>query len=172
MHALNGCWLECSMTNISARLMVRTVAESEAPIAAVGGIVYRRRAAGQLEILLIKKQGGFWTLPKGRIKDGEEARAAVVREVAEETSVGGEVEGMVRQVLYTIHKAGRRRRKSVTYYLVRAVSGRPRPQAKERITRVRWFSIGMALRRIRRRRIRAVVRVAWAMLEGAHDPSG
>ena len=159
------------MTNISARLMVQVMAESEAPIAAAGGVVYRRTTAGQLEILLIKKQGGFWTLPKGRIKDGEEAPAAVAREVAEETSVVGDVEGMVRQVLYTIHKAGRRRRKSVTYYLVRAVAGRPRPQAKERITRVRWFSIGMALRRIRRRRIRLVVRVARAMLEGARDPA-
>jgi len=159
------------MMNISASLVVQAVTESEAPIAAAGGVVYRWTTAGQLEILLIKKQGGFWTLPKGRIKDGEEAPAAVAREVAEETSVVGDVEGMVRQVLYTIHKAGRRRRKSVTYYLVRAVAGRPRPQAKERITRVRWFSIGMALRRIRRRRIRLVVRVARAMLEGARDPA-
>jgi 8-oxo-dGTP diphosphatase len=159
------------MTNISTNRRVPAMTESEVPIAAAGGVVYRRTSAGQLEILLIKKQGGFWTLPKGRIKDGEEARAAVAREVAEETSVVGDVERMVQQVLYTIHKAGRRRRKMVTYYLVRAVSGRPRPQAKERIMRVRWLSIGMALRRIRRRRIRAVVRVARAMLEGAHDPA-
>src|SRR5262245_57075309 len=101
------------MTNTNANLVVQAVAESEAPIAAAGGVVYRRTTAGQLEILLIKKQGGFWTLPKGRIKDGEEAPAAVAREVAEETSVVGDVEGMVREVLYTIHKAGRRRRKSV-----------------------------------------------------------
>jgi 8-oxo-dGTP diphosphatase len=159
------------MTNISANVTVPAMTEPEAPIAAAGGVVYRRTAAGELEVLLIKKQGGFWTLPKGRIKDGEAPSAAVAREVAEETSIVGDVEGMVRQVLYTIHKAGRRRRKSVTYFLVRAVSGRPRPQSKERISRVRWFSIGMALRRIRRRRIRAVVRVARAMLEGAHNPA-
>jgi ADP-ribose pyrophosphatase YjhB (NUDIX family) len=157
------------MANYSAGVVVQALIEHEPPIAAAGGVVYRR-TAGQLEILLIKKQGGFWTLPKGRIKPGEDERAAVAREVAEETGIVGEVETVVRQVLYTIHKAGRRRRKSVTYYLVRAVAGQTRPQAKERIARVRWFPVGVALRRIRRRRVRVVVRVARALLEGAGGP--
>ena len=138
--------------------------EPEVPISAAGGVVYRRSGAGQLEILLIKKQGGFWTLPKGRIKIGEDERVAVAREVAEETSITGVVELMVRQVFYTIQKAGRRRRKTVTYYLLRAEAGRPRPQAKENIIRVRWFPVGAALRRIRRKRIRNVVRAARALL--------
>ena len=47
--------------------------EQELPIAAVGGVVYRRRA-GEPELLLIKKHRGFWTLPKGRIKPGETER--------------------------------------------------------------------------------------------------
>jgi 8-oxo-dGTP diphosphatase len=143
-------------------------AEHEAPIAAAGGVAYRWTAAGQLEILLIKKAGGFWTLPKGRIKAGEEERAAVAREVAEETGITGTVEGLVREVLYTIQKSGRRRAKVVAYYLLRAEDGQPRPQSKERIARVRWFPIGAALRRIRRGRIRAVVRDARAMLNAAN----
>jgi ADP-ribose pyrophosphatase YjhB (NUDIX family) len=158
------------MTNLVPSALVQELLENESPIAAVGGVVYRWTPAGQLQILLIKKQGGFWTLPKGRIKPGEQERAAVAREVVEETSISGEVEAMVRQVLYTIHKAGRRRRKSVTYYLVRAAPGRPRPQVKERIARVRWFAIGVALRRIRRRRVRTIVRVARAMLEPRDAP--
>jgi ADP-ribose pyrophosphatase YjhB (NUDIX family) len=144
--------------------LVEELSEQDPPIAAAGGVVYRWSAAGQLEILLIKKQGGFWTLPKGRIKPGESERDAVAREVAEETGITGVVESAVRQVLYTIQKAGRRRRKTVTYYLLRAEAGRPRPQSRERILRVRWFSVGVALRRIRRRRIRNVVRAARVML--------
>ncbi len=35
-------------------------------ILAVGGVVYRCTSYGQVELLLIKKHGGFWTLPKGR----------------------------------------------------------------------------------------------------------
>ncbi len=138
--------------------------EPDPQIAAAGGVVYRRSSAGRLEILLIKKQGGFWTLPKGRIKPGEDERLAVAREVAEETSITGEVEHLVSQVVYTIQKAGQPRRKTVAYYLVRAKVGRPRPQAKERIVRARWFPIGDALRRIRRKRIRNIVRAARVLL--------
>ena len=152
------------MLNRKVGASVQDSIEPEPPIAAAGGVVYRWTSAGQLEILLIKKQDGFWTLPKGRIEHGEDERTAVAREVAEETSIAGEVGAMVRQVIYTIQKAGRRRRKTVSYYLVHAVSGRPTPQARERILRVRWFAVGVALRRIRRRRIRNVVRAARAML--------
>src|SRR3954453_8553514 len=144
--------------------------EQEPPIAAAGGVVYRWSAAGQLEILLIKKQDGFWTLPKGRIEPGEDERTAVAREVAEETSITGEVGAMVRQVFYTIQKAGRRRRKTVSYYLVRAMAGRPRPQARERILRVRWFPINLEPRRMRRRGLLNVVRAARAMLSAGSAP--
>jgi len=160
------------MTNLVPSALVHELLENEAPIAAVGGVVYRWTQAGQLQILLIKKQGGFWTLPKGRIKPGEDERAAVAREVAEETGVSGEVGALVRQVFYTIQKAGRRRRKTVSYYLVRGISGQPRPEARERILRVRWFVIGVALRRIRRRRLRNVVREARAMLSAGTAPEG
>jgi 8-oxo-dGTP pyrophosphatase MutT (NUDIX family) len=144
--------------------------EPDPLITAAGGVVYRRNGAGQIEILLIKKQGGFWTLPKGRIKEGEDERVAVAREVEEETNITGTVEGLVRQVLYTIQKAGRRRRKAVAYYLMRAEQGQPHPQAKERIVRVRWFVMAAALRRIRRKRIRNVVREARVLLGGAPAP--
>ena len=158
------------MLNLNMGAPVQEPIDQGPPIAGAGGVVYRWSSAGQLEILLIKKQGGFWTLPKGRIEPGEDERTAVAREVVEETSVTGEVEAMIRQVFYTIQKAGRRRRKVVSYYLVRAISGRPRPQAQERIIRVRWFSVGVALRRIRRRRIRNVVRAARVALSAGADP--
>lgn len=140
----------------------------EGPIAAIGGVVYRWKQRGQLELLLIKKEGGFWTLPKGRIKPGEDERAAVMREVVEETGIGGEVESVVKQVSYHVQKSGGPRLKVVTYYLVRAVRGSPRPDPKERIERVRWFPIDTALQRIRRGRIQAVVETARGML-GASD---
>jgi ADP-ribose pyrophosphatase YjhB (NUDIX family) len=138
--------------------------DPDPPITAVGGVVYRWTGSGQLDVLLIKKQGGFWTLPKGRVKIGEDDHEAVMREVAEETGLAGQVERMIQQVVYTIQKAGRPRRKTVRYYLVRAGIGTPRPDARERIIHVRWFSIDVALRRIRRKRIRGIVRAAQGML--------
>ena len=143
----------------------KTNSRDEPPILAVGGAVYRRTAAGQLELLLIKKRNGFWTLPKGRIKPGEDEHDAVVREVVEETGICGEVEMPVRQVAYKIQKAGRRQRKQVTYYLMRAVDGRLQPDAHEHIIHVRWFPLDVAQRRIRRKRVRAVVQDARTRLE-------
>jgi len=58
-----------------------------------GLLMYRRTAAGALEVLLAHpggpywqaKDDGAWTLPKGEYKTTEEALAAARREFAEET---------------------------------------------------------------------------------------
>jgi len=143
----------------------------DTPILGVGGVVYRRESTGQLELLLIKKIGGFWTLPKGQIKPGEEERAALAREVFEETGITGAIESVVLQVHYDIHKRGRRRSKIVTYYCVRALHGSLRPDTTEGIEFVRWFAFDAALDEIQRPRIRSVVRTAWTMLEDSALPT-
>lgn len=59
------------------------------------GILLHRRAAGQLEILLIHPGGPFWRnkdvgawqMPKGTVEPGEGDEAAARREVAEELGV-------------------------------------------------------------------------------------
>jgi len=141
----------------------RELLTEEPPIAAVGGVVYRRRS-GRPELLLIKKRDGFWTLPKGRIKTGETDQDALAREVHEETGLSGDIMGQVQQVGYTVRKAGRLRRKVVTYYAVRAGAGALQPGVGEGIEVVRWFPYRAALRRIRRKRIRAVARAARPLL--------
>jgi 8-oxo-dGTP pyrophosphatase MutT (NUDIX family) len=138
--------------------------EDEAPIVAVGGVIYRQ-GVGQPELLLIRKRHGFWTLPKGQVKRGESEYDALVREVREETGISGDIEAPVQQVTYTVQKAGRLRRKIVTYYAVRAGEGAIRPGVGEGIEFVRWFPFRAALRRIRRKRIRAVARAARPLLE-------
>jgi 8-oxo-dGTP pyrophosphatase MutT (NUDIX family) len=137
--------------------------EDEAPIVAVGGVIYRQRA-GQPELLLIRKRHGFWTLPKGQVKRGESEYDALAREVREETGIGGDIEAPVQQVSYTVQKAGRMRRKVVTYYAMRASEGVLRPGVREGIEFVRWFPFSAALRRIRRKRVRAVARAARQLL--------
>ena len=134
-------------------------------ILAVGGVVYRCTSHGQLELLLIKKHGGFWTLPKGRIKPDEHPIAAVQREVFEETGLAGAVEDPIREVTYQIVKRGQPCHKVVTYYLFRAEAGTLRPDKREGIARLRWFPIPHALARIQRDRVREVAHHASALLQ-------
>jgi 8-oxo-dGTP pyrophosphatase MutT (NUDIX family) len=129
-------------------------------IRAVGGVALRESAEGRIEVLLIKKRGGMWTLPKGRVKRGESDEQALLRELSEETGLAGEVGEAISQSDYKVEKAGRTRRKTVVYYLVWNAAGEPRPSAAERIELVRWMPLPRALKRIGRARIRAVVRSA------------
>lgn len=137
---------------------------SDEPILAVGGFVYRFVESNELEVLLIKKKYGFWTLPKGKVEPGETEVAAVQREVWEETGITGVVDAPVRQVAYTIMKKGAPRRKVVTYYLVRAEGGELHPNKKERIEKLHWFSLQAALKRIQRGRVRKTAQRAGEML--------
>ncbi|NWG19195.1 MAG: NUDIX domain-containing protein [Chloroflexi bacterium] len=144
-------------------------------IIAVGAVVYRYGRRRGFEVLLIKKRGGYWTLPKGRVRRSEEEGDAVAREVLEETGISGQVGAEVLQVSYVTPRRRRARRKIVTYYLVRAHEGAiatPGEQTGEAIEQVRWATPRAALRRIKRRRVRRVVDVATALLrlQDEHDP--
>ena len=141
------------------------MAQEHPQIVAVGGVVYRCTSYGQLELLLIKKHGGFWTLPKGQIKPDEHPIAAVEREVFEETGLAGAVEDPIREVTYQIVKRGQRCHKVVTYYLFRAEVGTLRPDKREGIARVRWFPVPHALDRIHRERVREVAHHASTLLQ-------
>ncbi|HEU5016220.1 MAG TPA: NUDIX hydrolase [Roseiflexaceae bacterium] len=143
---------------------------SDEAILAVGGFVYRFVDDHQVEVLLIKKKCGFWTLPKGKVEPGETEAAAVQREVWEETGITGTVGAQVQQVAYTIMKKGEPRCKVVTYYLLHAEDGELRPGKQERIEKLRWFPFQVALKRIQRGRVRKIVRHAGEVLrEFAHE---
>lgn len=136
-------------------------------IIAVGAVVYRWTKRGRCEMLLIKKQIGYWTLPKGRVHIAEARQDAVLREVLEETGVSGQVEGEVLQVSYITPRRRRPRRKIVTYYLVQVESdvvAAPGGNPNEIIEQIRWATPRAALRRVKRQRIRRVIKVAAALL--------
>lgn len=133
-------------------------------IRAVGAVALRAAPNGRLEVLLIRKRGGYWTLPKGRVKRGESDEAALAREVREETGLACQVGEPVFQSNYRVLKGERSKRKSVVYYLIQTEQGTPRPGGAEGIEEVRWTEVKQALKRIERPRVRAVLRSALTLL--------
>lgn len=137
------------------------------PIYAVGAVAYRYDARRRLQILLIKKRNGYWTLPKGKVHPVEDDASALLRELYEETGVTGVVEEEVAQVQYITPRRRLPRRKIVTYYLVRAAPhdvAVPGTHSGEIIEQVRWISPRRALQRVKRKRIRDIIACAEALL--------
>lgn len=139
------------------------------PIYAVGAVAYRYDARERLQILIIRKRNGYWTLPKGRVYTTEDDASALLRELREETGLTGIVEEEVAQVQYITPRRRLPRRKIATYYLVRVAPGAiaiPGAHPGEMIEQVRWVGLRGALRRVRRKHIRDIIICAEALLLG------
>jgi len=103
-----------------------------------GGLVYRERP--RLEFLMILDRYGRWTFPKGGIENGETPETAALREIKEETGIEGAADRELARVDYTYwHPRKGRVEKTVIFYLVRYLSGRPRPQEGE-VAAAEWLS--------------------------------
>jgi ADP-ribose pyrophosphatase YjhB (NUDIX family) len=136
------------------------IAHNQPPRFAIGGVLYRCCTDGQVKILLIKKQGGSWTLPKGHIEANEPAQVALEREMLEEVALRGTVEALLSTVTYSIIKRGHLRPKIVQYYLMHITRGTPRPNRREGIRQARWFMAPAALQRVQNERVRTIIEQA------------
>ncbi|WP_298815107.1 NUDIX hydrolase [Chloroflexus sp.] len=136
-------------------------------IRGVGAVVFRLRPDQTIEILLIRKRKGFWSLPKGKLKPDESPLSTIVREVYEETRVTAEVIDIIGNVDYLINGPRGKHRKMVDYYLLRATKGHARPTGgSEQIVAVEWVPLAEAIERLQRPRLRAIVRAAQSWFSG------
>ncbi len=79
-----------------------------------GGVVWRRTAEGGIEILVVHRpKYDDWSLPKGKLDEGESHEAAALREVWEETGVRCRLGDELRGAHYTDHRG---RPKVVRYW--------------------------------------------------------
>jgi 8-oxo-dGTP pyrophosphatase MutT (NUDIX family) len=116
-----------------------------AEMRAAGGVVWRERAEGTVEVVLVHRPGhDDWSLPKGKAEPGEGDREAAVREVEEETGV----RPRVGQVLATVRYLDRDgRRKAVRYWAMEPeVVGRHEPDHE--IDQVEWLALPEARARL------------------------
>ena len=117
--------------------MTRTDLEAneEPQVRAAGGVLVRPGADGAVEVAVIHRpKYGDWSLPKGKLGDGEGFEQAALREVEEETGMRAELGRELSSVSYRDRKG---RTKMVRYWLMRARDGefRPGPEVDE----LRWL---------------------------------
>ena len=130
-----------------------------------GGVLVRR-LRGEYVVAAIRPGGrppGLWALPKGNIGPGEDAAAAAVREVAEETGARGKPERKLGDVRYVYTWDGERIFKIVSFYLLRYTGGRlgdVPPQFAHEVAEARWLPLVEAPRLLAYRGEREMARKA------------
>ena len=111
---------------------------------AAGGIVLRREQPPLIALVRLRKRDE-WVLPKGKVDDGETARAAARREVLEET--GHNV--TVHEFLGTLVYESGGRSKVVHYWSMEADGQRSRELMSD-VRAVDWLPLAAALERLSR----------------------
>jgi 8-oxo-dGTP pyrophosphatase MutT (NUDIX family) len=115
-----------------------------------GGVIYRRRSDGEVEVLLIRDSYGNWGFPKGHVEGTEDAWDAALRECREETGLSHLRLGDALAATDWYFRVGDTLvHKYCDYFLLEAdASDVPRPQNVEGIQAVEWLSPEAALSRI------------------------
>jgi 8-oxo-dGTP diphosphatase len=117
---------------------------ARAPVLAAGGIVLRPEQPPRIAVVRLRKRNE-WVLPKGKLDDGETARAAAEREVLEET--GHDVS--VHEFLGTLVYESGGRFKVVHYWRMEARGGQVHELMSD-VREVDWLPLDAAVERLSR----------------------
>jgi 8-oxo-dGTP diphosphatase len=126
-------------------------------VLAAGAVPLRRRADGVEVAVIHRPRYEDWSLPKGKLNEGESFEDAALREVEEETGLRGELGAELSSHTYTDRKG---RSKLVRWWLML------RPEGEFRVNheadRLRWISPEQAEEMLDYEHDRALVREAIA----------
>lgn len=111
-------------------------------VAAAGGVVWRGRP-DDLEVALVHRpRYDDWSLPKGKLENGESELGAAVREVGEELGASVAVSRRIARIRYHHDSAN----KTVAYWAMRCLDGEFVPS--EEVDAVEWLSTDTARKRL------------------------
>lgn len=111
-----------------------------ASVRAAGGVVWRRGAGDDIEVLLVHRRGREdWTFPKGKVEAGESDEDCARREVEEETALRCALGAELPPVSYVDQRG---RGKTVRYWSMDAGAGDA--AARHEVDLVRWVPLARA----------------------------
>ena len=111
-----------------------------------GGIVFRRNANKEIEILLIQDAKDRWTIPKGHIEEGETAQQTAKREIGEEAGLPNvDVLGWLGKIHFRYRRMDKLVLMTTQIYLVRAKGDTDAIQKEEWMNGIKWFKFTDAL---------------------------
>jgi 8-oxo-dGTP pyrophosphatase MutT (NUDIX family) len=115
-------------------MRTRDSGRGQAEVEAAGGVVVRETEGAPQVAVVHRSRDDDWSLPKGKITEGESAEDAALREVEEETGFRCELGEELAPAHYRDRKG---RRKRVRWWLMRPVSGTFEPNAE--VDELRWL---------------------------------
>lgn len=114
-----------------------------------GGIVFRRNAKQDIEILLIQDAKDRWTIPKGHIEKGESPKQTAEREIMEETGLAKvEMMGWLGKINFRYRRQQSLVLMTTEIFLAHAVGDTDAIKPEEWMNGIKWFSAAEALDKI------------------------
>ena len=114
----------------------------KAAIVAAGGVVWRRDLDGEVEVLLVHRpRYDDWSLPKGKLEEGEGLISCAYREVLEETGLSVKLGPYVGSVEYFVPDG----LKHVAYWSASLIEDNSSFHPNDEVDRIIWLDLESAV---------------------------